>query len=417
MGNAQSPPSDPLFLSASRSFTQKELEDLNSLFRSLAEQSGSGGKFITLPVFQAYFSVLGPLGSRLFHLVTQKRNDQQLTFEDLIIAKGTYEKGSREEVEEFINQLVDVNGDGILDRSDLEVVLKSTLEAVFTPKAAEAVNNLDYSIIEVFLHAAKFSKEGSSMSYEDFKNWCNLIPSVRKFLGNLLLPLDPGSGGCHLPQLLCPEDFSPDLLVLRKEYAWHISGALSQKETEEWRLLYHSSVHGLSFNTFLGNLQNAEGPTIMLIKDKEGFIYGGYASLPWERHSDFYGDMKSFLFSLYPHAAIFRPTGSNGNLQWCAVNFTSESIPNGLGFGGRANHFGLFISASFDHGHTFTCSTFDNPCLSKQDKIYPEIIECWGVMEKGGEQEKFDSVKGTILERFKEDRNMLNMVGLANASE
>lgn len=99
------------------------------------------------------------------------------------------------------------------------------------------------------------------------------------------------------------------------------------------------------------------------------------------------------------------------------MNFSSESIPNGIGFGGRVNHFGLFLSASFDQGHTFVCSTFDSPCLSKSNKICPDVIECWGVKANGGQEERSDHVKGTVLERFKEDRHMLNMVGLANSSE
>lgn len=52
------------------------------------------------------------------------------------------------------------------------------------------------------------------------------------------------------------------------------------------------------------------------MKDKEGYMYGGYASQAWERHGDFYGDLKSFLFQLYPKAAIYKPTGANNNIQW-----------------------------------------------------------------------------------------------------
>lgn len=100
----------------------------------------------------------------------------------------------------------------------------------------------------------------------------------------------------------------------------------------------------------------------------------------------------------------------------CAVNFSSDSIPNGIGFGGRANHFGLFLSANFDQGHSFACTTFGSPCLSKTNKIYIEAIECWGVASKRDQDETQDRVQGTVLERFKEDRHMLNMVGLANSS-
>lgn len=85
------------------------------------------------------------------------------------------------------------------------------------------------------------------------------------------------------------------------------------------------------------------------------------------------------------------------------------------------NHFGLFISASFDQGQTFACTTFGSPCLSKVNRVDPEVIECWGV--GAGQQERQSSnnnnngSKGTVLDRFKEDRHMLNMVGLANSSD
>lgn len=422
MGNSQSPPADPRFSSATRAFTQKDLEDLNSLFISLAAQSKSNNEYISLSVFQAYFGLKSSLGERLFDLVTQQRKDNKLTFHDLVIAKSVYEKGTRDDIEEFIYQLLNVTGDGVVGRCDIESVLAAILRSIFSLEASNPGLNSHREIINVFLNAAKFSKvvEGAaekSMSFEDFRSWCALLPSVRKFLGSLLIPPDAGRLGSQVPQLVHGDNINPDLILLREEYAWHIGGALPHHELVEWKLLYHSAIYGMSFNTFLGSTSNGEGPTILIIKDKDGYIYGGYASQPWERHGDFYGDLKSFLFQLYPKASIYKPTGANNNVQWCAANFSSESIPNGIGFGGRVNHFGLFLSASFDVGQTFTCTTFGSPCLSKTNRIFPEVIECWGIVQNGAQQEKLDAAKGTVLERFKEDRHMLNMVGLANSSE
>ncbi|RYR53296.1 hypothetical protein Ahy_A06g028315 isoform A [Arachis hypogaea] len=430
MGNSesQSVPTDPRFVSASRAFTHHELEDLRSLFDSLAAKSQSNAQYISPSVFQSYFGLHGPLGDRMFHLVTQERKDQHLTFEDLVVAKATYEKGTRDDIEEFIFRLLDVNGDKFVGRSDLESVMISIFKDILCIKDNEARSSSDQGIVNIFLNAANFSmhEEGcteESMSFEDFRSWCTHAPSARKLLGSLLMPPDSGiwylvSGrpGSQIPNLLTSNDIDPSILLLRKEYAWHIGGALSQHELEDWMLLYHSSVNGLSFNTFLGNISNHQGPSVLIIKDKEGYIYGGYASQPWERHADFYGDLKCFLFQLNPKASIFRPTGANHNLQWCAINFSSADIPNGIGFGGRVSHYGVFISANFDQGHTFACSTFGSPCLSKTNRILPEVIECWGVTQ-GTVLGKNDAVKGTILERFKEDRHMLNMVGLANSSE
>ncbi|CAA0842974.1 TLD-domain containing nucleolar protein [Striga hermonthica] len=409
MGNSESSSSDPRFISAARAFTQSELEDLRSLHSSLAAKSHSNGEHVSLPVFKEYIGIDGPLGDRVFDLVTERRKDEKLNFEDLVIAKGTYEKGTNEDIEEFIYGLLDVSGDGNVGRSDLEVVLTSMLDNLFHQQCSEPKARSHQEIIEVFINAANFTSNG--MSLEDFRKWCTLLPAVRKFLGSLLMPADSGS---QVPRLLY-QDIDPNQILMRSEYAWHIGGALSPTELDDWKLLYHSSLHGQSFNTFLGHMP--DGPTVLVVKDREGCIYGGYASQAWERHADFYGDMRSFLFQLYPKASIFRPTGANHNLQWCAVNFSSESIPNGIGFGGRVNHFGLFISANFDQGHTFACTTFANPCLSTTPRVYPEIIECWGVVPRKAHQERPEAVKGTVLERFKEDRHMLNMVGLANSSE
>ncbi|KAK4272699.1 hypothetical protein QN277_021217 [Acacia crassicarpa] len=424
MGNAQSPPSDPRYASSSRAFTQKELEDLRTLFKSLAAQSQSNGDYVSLPVFQSYFGLDGPLGERMFDLVTQQRRDKKLAFEDLVIAKAAYEKGTTDEIDQFIFRILDVSGDNILGRSDLESVLIEIFNNLLSIKDSEVRSSSRQDIVNVFLNVATFSKheEGcteEAMSFEDFRSWCTHLPSVRKLLGSLLTPPDSGRPGSQVPHLLHSDAIDSDIFLLRKEYAWHIVGALSQHEVEAWKLLYHSALNGLSFNTFLGNISNHEGPTVLIIKDKEGCIYGGYASQPWERHAEFYGDMKSFVFQLNPKASIYRPTGSNNNLQWCAVNFTSEDIPNGIGFGGRVNHFGLFLSANFDQGHTFSCSTFGSPCLSKSSRISPEVIECWGVTTaaQAGIQGRNEGVKGTILERYKEDRNMLKMVGLANSTE
>lgn len=69
------------------------------------------------------------------------------------------------------------------------------------------------------------------------------------------------------------------------------------------------------------NCRNHEGPTVLIIKDKDGYIYGGYGSQKWERHAEFYGDMKCYLFQLNPKASIFRPTGANNNLQWVKCTY------------------------------------------------------------------------------------------------
>jgi hypothetical protein len=84
----------------------------------------------------------------------------------------------------------------------LESVLASIHETIFTQnkEVGEGYNNRTF---EAFLNSAVFSKdvEGvseKSMSLSDFKNWCILLPSMRKFFGNLLMPPDLGMPySCH----------------------------------------------------------------------------------------------------------------------------------------------------------------------------------------------------------------------------
>ncbi|XP_078155140.1 TLD-domain containing nucleolar protein isoform X1 [Carex rostrata] len=420
MGNAQSPATNQRFITASRAFSKEGLEEKRSLFASLASQSQSDGKFISQSVFQEYYGIHGALMDRLFQLVTQERNDGRLTFEDFIITKATYEKGTPDEIEEFIYRLCDVNGDGALGRDDLQSVLESMERTIFTDEVKETDSATQNGRMAVFLNSATFSNSKENMSLKDFKSWCSHVPSVRKFLGSLLMTPDSGRPGFQVPKLDYPSNVDSHILILKKEFAWHVGGLLTPQEAENWRLLYHSSIHGLSFNTFIGNISNGDGPTVLVIRDKEGYVYGGYASQPWEKHSDFYGDMKSFLFQLHPQASIFKPSGANSNIQWFGVGFSSESIPNGVGFGGKPNHFGLYLSANFDRGHTFSCTTFNSPSLSKSNYIIPDVIECWGIQLETGAQNENNrpgAAKGTVLERFKEDRNMLKLIGLASSTD
>ncbi|KAK9126258.1 hypothetical protein Scep_015104 [Stephania cephalantha] len=383
MGNAQSPSKDPRFLTACRAFTEKEIEDLKRLHRILAHQSQCNAQFISGNVFVGHFQIPPPLGDRLFYLAKQKRRDIGLTFENFVIAKAIYERGTPDEIEEFIYQLLDVTGDGIVNRSDLEAVLSGVYDAVFSQINAE--DGLHWQLWHGVAIFRKPSQEDERrdrdvvdcVEREDLRKKCFGTKSIKSFVFSYLQPIT--RPGFQVPHLLHSENKTADFPLLRREYAWHIGGALPLHELEEWKLLYHSAVHGLSFNTFLGNISNEEVPTVLIIKDKEGYIYGGYASQPWEKHGDFYGDMKCFLFQLFPVASVYRPTGANANLQWCAANFTSENIPNGLGFGGRESLRPLGLSGSHEVGQLIGSTTPNSFCVYSRFRVRDQVIATWGV--------------------------------------
>jgi hypothetical protein len=76
----------------------------------------------------------------------------------------------------------------------------------------------------------------------------------------------------------------------------------------------------------------------------------------------------------------------------------------------------FYLQISIKGTHLLVELLFTKPSLSKTNRFSQEVTECWGI-QMNARDEKPELVKGTVLERFKEDRNMPKMVGLANASD
>lgn len=71
-------------------------------------------------------------------------------------------------------------------RSDLEAVISGILDNISSSAST-------HKPISIFIDAANFTKDNEgnsekSMSFEDFKSWCHLVPCARKFLASLLKP-------------------------------------------------------------------------------------------------------------------------------------------------------------------------------------------------------------------------------------
>merc|ERR1719464_745897 len=62
-----------------------------------------------------------------------------------------------------------------------------------------------------------------------------------------------------------------------------------------WRLVYSPRVHGVSLPTFFRRMQ-AEGPSLLVIQDHEGCVFGGFAPGPWHVADRYFGSGESFVF-------------------------------------------------------------------------------------------------------------------------
>lgn len=88
-------------------------------------------------------------------------------------------------------------------------------------------------------------------------------------------------------------------------------------------LMQHSS----TFILTSGRIVN-QGPSVLIVEDSFGYIFGGFAPGNWELCPKFYGDNSCFLFTLAPRMRVFPSTGYNQHFQY--LNLHQQTLPNGL---------------------------------------------------------------------------------------
>ncbi|KAF9439358.1 hypothetical protein BGZ76_000019 [Entomortierella beljakovae] len=160
------------------------------------------------------------------------------------------------------------------------------------------------------------------------------------------------------------------------------------KPTPPLRLLFSSKVSGASFSTLLQNI-SFQGPTLIILKDEDGYIFGAYADQDWEQKPKFYGSDRTFLFTIQPKFRIFRPSKVNNNFQY--LDYGTKTLPNGIGFGGQLRYFGLWLASDFSSGQSAAeplCSTFQSPRLSKNQDFKLDEMEVWQIHPSTVEREE-----------------------------
>lgn len=148
-----------------------------------------------------------------------------------------------------------------------------------------------------------------------------------------------------------------------------------RSKQNSWDLAFSTKLHGKSWTLFQSKIQQV-GSTIIIIREKSGKIFGGYASSSWTPKPKFYGTSDCFLYTQEP-LKIYHSSNINSNYQY--FNFGTKTLTNGLCFGGQVDYFALFIDESFEFG---SCkgdlsSTFNNPLLSTCERFVIDFVEVW----------------------------------------
>jgi hypothetical protein len=124
------------------------------------------------------------------------------------------------------------------------------------------------------------------------------------------------------------------------------------------------------------------GSVVIVIKDTSGNVFGAFASQPVKQQPKFHGDQNNFLFRLRPTIDIHYATIINQHYQY--FNYGMQSLPNGIGFGGQLEYFGLWLDSSFGHGHSKAqprSTTYDSPQLSAKEEFDIDLVECFCIKE------------------------------------
>ena len=230
--------------------------------------------------------------------------------------------------------------------------------------------------------------------------------SVESFRLPTRLPLLRGQKGANL---LRPADVAILSLAI---FSAHPEENCSGEEGTI-KQLYDSRSEGLGFNRLVNSVIGYAGPTIIVIRDQEGHIFGAYTAEEWRRSKEYYGTEDCFLFTLSPHVSILRPRqGGERKFQYLCDKDLAPNSTHGLGFGGDIHFTRFFLSSSLSKpGCTARESglTFQMGSIGGEDELFEPIqIEIWGCggkeAEKAQQQCRSDRAK-FIAQRRKVDKS------------
>jgi len=125
--------------------------------------------------------------------------------------------------------------------------------------------------------------------------------------------------------------------------------------------LYRASVDSFSTTVFHQKCDN-KGPTITIIKTTDGDVFGGYNSQSWNSNGQFYGDNKSFIFTLVSQHGI-PPSKYIPNKN--SIHFVVSAQDTGPIFG---SSFGLEIKISYSNKNFRSYQNFPSTYIDTTGK-------------------------------------------------
>ena len=143
-------------------------------------------------------------------------------------------------------------------------------------------------------------------------------------------------------------------------------------------LRYSTEQHGCSLHT-LYRQNGRAGPTVLVVLDANGAVFGGFATERWAPAHRYFGTGESFLFRVHtpnaspgraqrPFVSFYPWTGANTHFQLAS----HDSLAMGGG-----GHFGLWLDEALEYGSSNASQTYGNAPLGSEESFRVIRVEVW----------------------------------------
>ncbi|CAI0473601.1 unnamed protein product [Linum tenue] len=171
----------------------------------------------------------------------------------------------------------------------------------------------------------------------------------------------------HLPDIS-----EPSLLLSEKTRTVLYASLPALVKGRKWLLLYSTWRHGISLSTLYRRSMLWPGPSLLVVGDRKGAVFGGLVEAPLRpTNKKYQGTNRTFVFTnTSGNPVIFHPTaGANRYYTLCSTDFIA------VGGGG---HFALYLDNELLNGSSSVSETYGNPCLAFSEDFEVKEVELWG---------------------------------------
>ncbi|XP_060693589.1 MTOR-associated protein MEAK7 [Hemiscyllium ocellatum] len=440
-------------------FSAEERIILDKIFGSMSGSTSSakGGKAtqkqVTLAMLKAYVhpGVLGPMTIRLYNAMRSvdpiKRTEgpsNAISKKQFVLFLAYAMRGTAEEKAFIIQRMISQDADGDIKGREIKEFTKDLIIAVIQLLQVEGMlrgwslektsePTIGTLRLTNFLISQLKSKDGQHLAADDLQNeeygqrelkdWMYTVSLISTFLHifvamGLRITNSESQGEVFSTKHLLPKcvgiKYTGVFTVFDIPSIMYLNAYLPSEHQHKWQLLFSSQFHGASF-TRLCSLTLHKGPTLLIVKDSDSYVFGGYASHSWDARPQFQGDNKCFLFTLSPRLGIYTCTGYNDHYMY--LNHGQQTMPNGLGMGGQLYYFGLWIDSNYGEGHSKAkpkCTTYNSPQLSAHEHFVIDTLEVWSVGNPPDDQ--LPQPK-SVLDSEPEAQALLHMIGKIRMSD